>query len=107
MAIATLLCTNKRTFQRDLLSRPPRPEGRGRTLSRALTFTSRAREAGCSVAARDNTHLRGDLVRGFVTHLHADAASLADVSKHLNNASKLQWKVWQFFEDPSSSKAVR
>ena len=86
---------------------PRRPSGSsevGRKLGRAGTFTSRVREAGCSVAARDNTHLRGNFARGFVTHLHADAAIIAHMP---NNMSKLQWKVWQFFEDPSSSRAVR
>ena len=86
---------------------PRRPSGSsevGPKLSRAGTFTSRVREAGCSVAARDNTHLRGNFARGFVTHLHADAAIIAHMP---NSVSKLQWKVWQFFEDPSSSRAVR
>ena len=91
---------------------PRRPSGSsevGPKLSRAGTFTSRVREAGCSVAARDNTHLRGNFARGFVTHLHSDAAIISHMHMpHMpNNISKLQWKVWQFFEDPSSSRAVR
>ena len=73
-------------------------------LMKAASFTSRVRQAGVSVAARDNTHLRGNFARGLVTHLHADTAIIAHMP---SNVSKLQWKVWQFFEDPNSSKAVR
>ena len=71
------------------------------------SFTTRAREAGCSVAARDNTHLRGNIARGLVTHLHADAAMIAKHAHMPNSVSKLQWKVWHFFEDPASSRAAK
>ena len=71
------------------------------------SFTTRAREAGCSVAARDNTHLRGNIARGLVTHLHADAAMIAKHAHMPNGVSKLQLKVWNFFEDPASSRAAK
>ena len=76
-----------------------------RKLARTATFTTRARVAGCVVAARDNAVLRGKLFREAVVPLTGEVAGPAHLPR--SSVGRLQWRIWEFFEDPPSSKSVR
>ena len=66
-------------------------------LGRFATFTTRAREAGCEL--RDEHRSNADIA----------AQVAADIIRRPERRGMglIQWRVWEFFEDPSSSRAVR